>query len=161
MTSSTRISGARHFTNRAQRSQSVAAQPSVPPQGKTAPRSPRQGPGNDARETPANPTTTKEPPKPPRTERIQLVIDSIKNYDLIKPIPVLIESLGDTVFVAEAPDLNLSITGNSIGTALLLLKDHIINIYEGYRGKKALDPERARQLTIFDDYIVKSRRHWF
>lgn len=38
-----------------------------------------------------------------KIERIELAIDSIQGYDLIKSIPVLIESLGDKVFVAEAP----------------------------------------------------------
>ena len=38
-----------------------------------------------------------------------MAIDSLQGYDLVKPIPVLIEFLGDKVFVAEAPDLNLSI----------------------------------------------------
>jgi hypothetical protein len=118
-------------------------------------------PGIGAPETPPNPAATEEPPKPARTERIQLAIDSLQNYEILKPIPVLVESLGDTVFVAEAPDLNVSITGNSVGSAFLLLKDHIINIYEGYRSKKGLDSERARQLLIFDEYIGKTRRHWF
>jgi hypothetical protein len=73
---------------------------------------------------------------------------------------VLVESLGDKVFVAEAPDLNVSTTGNSVGAAFLLLKDHIVNIYEGYRDKKAGDPERARQLSVFEKYIGKTRRNW-
>ena len=126
-----------------------------------APRSPPQMPGISAPETPPNPAATEEPPKPARAERIQLAIDSLQNYEILKPIPVLVESLGDSVFVAEAPDLNVSITGNSVGSAFLLLKDHIINIYEGYRSKKGLDSERARQLLIFDEYIGKTRRHWF
>jgi hypothetical protein len=122
--------------------------------------SPRQ-PGSGAPEPTENAVLAEELPKPSRTARIQLAIDSLQNYELVKPIPVLIESLGDKVFVAEAPDLNVSITGNSVGAAFLLLKDHIVTIYEGYRGKKAADPERARQLTIFDKYIGKTRRSWF
>jgi hypothetical protein len=43
------------------------------------------------------------------------------------PIPVLIECLGDKVFVAEAPDLNISTTGNSVGAAFLLLKEQILS----------------------------------
>ncbi len=90
-----------------------------------------------------------------------MAIDSIQGYDLIKPIPVLIESLGDKVFVAEAPDLNLSTTGNSIGAAFLLLKEQIITTYEGDRSKKGPDPQRTQQLAALEQYIGKPRRHWF
>ena len=136
MISSSRVSWSRRLSNRARRAQWVAAQSFVPPEANMAPRSPPQMPGIGAPETPPNPATTEEPPKPAKAKRIQLAIDSLQNYEILKPIPVLVESLGDTVFVAEAPDLNVSITGNSVGSAFLLLKDHIINIYEGYRSKK-------------------------
>jgi len=96
-----------------------------------------------------------------KIERIELAIDSIQGYDLIKPIPVLIESLGDKVFVAEAPDLNLSTTGNSVGAAFLLLKEHIITTYEGDRSKKGSDAQRTQQLAALEQYIGKPRRHWF
>jgi predicted RNase H-like HicB family nuclease len=96
-----------------------------------------------------------------KVERIELAIDSIQGYDLIKPIPVLIESLGDKVFVAEAPDLNLSTTGNSVGAAFLALKEQIITTYEGDRSKKGPDPQRTQQLAALEQYIGKPRRHWF
>jgi len=105
--------------------------------------------------------STKPAPKAAKIERTELAIDSLQDYDVIKPIPVLIESLGDKVFVAEAPDLNLSTTGNSVGAAFLLLKEQIITTYEGYRSKKGLDGERARQLAALDQHIGKPRRHWF
>src|SRR5271169_925687 len=103
----------------------------------------------------------KPAPKATKLERIKLAIDSIQGYDLIKPIPVLIESLGDKVFVAEAPDLNLSTTGNSVGAAFLLLKEHIITTYEGDRSKKGSDAQRTQQLAALEQYIGKPRRHWF
>lgn len=118
-------------------------------------------PGIDAREALATAAPPQTAPKPSRTERIELAIDSLQNYELIAPIPVLVESLGDKVFVAEAPDLNVSTTANSVGAAFLLLKEQIITTYEGYRSKKGLDSERTRQLTVFDKYIGKPRRHWF
>ena len=90
-----------------------------------------------------------------------MAIDSIQGYELVKPIPVLIESLGDKVFVAEAPDLNVSTTGNSVGTAFLLLKEQIIRAYEGDRNKKGPDPQRTQQLAALEQYIGKPRRHWF
>jgi len=101
------------------------------------------------------------PPKRPPTEKIELDIDSLPNYEVLKPIPVLIEPLGDKVFVAEAPDLNLSTSGNSVGAAFLMLKEHIAATYEGYHNKKAIDPQRARQLTLMDKYIGKAKRNWF
>lgn len=96
-----------------------------------------------------------------KVERIEFAIDSMQGYDLIKPIPVLIESLGDKVFVAEAPDLNLSTTGNSVGAAFLLLKEQIITTYEGDRSKKGPDPQRTQQLAALEQFIGKPRRHWF
>jgi hypothetical protein len=104
---------------------------------------------------------SKPAPKATKIERIELAIDSVQGYDLIKPIPVLIESLGDKVFVAEAPDLNLSTTGNSVGAAFLLLKEQIITTYEGDRSKKGPDPQRTQQLAALEQYIGKPRRHWF
>ena len=106
-------------------------------------------------------TPTQTAPKPARLGKIELAIDSLSNYDLLKPITVLIEPLGDTVFVAEAPDLNLSTTGSSVGAAFLLLKEQVITTYEGYRSRKGTDADRARQLAAFEQYIGKARRHWF
>jgi hypothetical protein len=125
------------------------------------------GPAQEARSPATNlvataGSATPEPsPKPSRAEKIELAIDSLPDYEVLKPIPVLVESLGDKVFVAEAPDLNLSTSGNSVGAAFLTLKEHIAATYEGYRSRKGVDPERARQLALMDKYIVKTKRHWF
>jgi predicted RNase H-like HicB family nuclease len=160
--SSNRIAASRLTSNRGQRSQWLEAQSSVSvvepvPAASTPPQ--QTGSGNP--DFVATAASAEALPKPSRAERIELAIDSLQNYELIKPIPVLIESLGDKVFVAEAPDLNVSTTGNSVGAAFLLLKEHIITTYEGYRSKKGLDSERTRQLGIFDKYIGKAKRHWF
>ena len=101
------------------------------------------------------------PKKAPGPEKIELVIDTLSNYELVKPIPVSIESLGDRIVVAEVPGLDISITGTSVGGALLQLKEHITTLYEGNRLKKTLDPERARQLKMLETYIGKARRNWF
>jgi hypothetical protein len=100
------------------------------------------------------------PKPPPRTDKVELTIDSLQNYELLKPIRVVVESLGDKVFVAEAPELNVSTSGTSVGGALILLKDHVTTIYEGYTSKKNLDSERARQFKIFETYIGRPRRNW-
>jgi hypothetical protein len=96
----------------------------------------------------------------PRNEREQLVIDSLQNYDLLKSIPVVIETLGDKIFTAGAPDLNISISDNSFGGALLLLKERITTIYEEYRMKRTLDLEQERCFNILQTYIGKTRRNW-
>ena len=106
------------------------------------------------------PVTDQPKPPPTRQERVELAIDSLQNYELLKPIKVVVESLGDRVFVAEAPDLNVSTTGNSIGDALILLKDQISNMYEDQTRKKNLDGERSRQFKVFETYIGRPRRNW-
>jgi hypothetical protein len=69
-----------------------------------------------------SPPAVDHPKPPPRADKVELTIDSLPNYESLKPIRVVVESLGDKVFVAEAPDLNVSTSGNSIGGALILLK---------------------------------------
>jgi len=101
-----------------------------------------------------------QPKPPPRQDKIELTIDSLQNYELLKPIRVVVESLGGKVFVAEAPDLNVSTSGTSVGRALILLNDHISTIYEGYTSKKNLDSERTRQFKTFETYIGRPRRNW-
>jgi hypothetical protein len=159
--SSNRIASSRLTSNRGQRSQWIEAQSSVSVEAVLAASTPPPQTGTGTPDFVAKAASADALPKPSRAERIELAIDSLQNYELIKPIPVLIESLGDKVFVAEAPDLNVSTTGNSVGVAFLLLKEHIITTYENYRGKKGLDSERTRQLGIFDKYIGKGKRHWF
>jgi hypothetical protein len=122
-----------------------------------------QRPDAGAQETTGlvEPAAIADDPKPlPRTDKVELTIDSLQNYELLKPIGVVVESLGDRVFVAEAPELNVSTSGTSVGGALILLKDHITTIYEGYTSKKNLDSERARQFKIFETYIGRPRRNW-
>jgi hypothetical protein len=160
MTRSDRIASWQGLSSRVGCSGRIRAQPSVSAEAIIAPDILLQEPRIGVTNVPPN-TAAEAPSKPSRTERIQLAIDSLQSYELIKPIPVLIESIGDKVFVAEAPDLNVSITGNSVGASFLLLKDHIVTLYEGYRGKKGTDAERARQLNIFENYIGKTRRGWF
>jgi predicted RNase H-like HicB family nuclease len=159
--SSNRIASSWLTSDRGQRSQWLEAQSSVSVEPVLAASAPPRQTGSAAPDFVATPASAEALRKPSRAERIELAIDSLQNYELIKPIPVLIESLGDKVFVAEAPDLNVSTTGNSVGAAFLLLKEHIITTYEGYRSKKGLDSERTRQLGIFDKYIGKAKRHWF
>jgi hypothetical protein len=100
-------------------------------------------------------------PKPPSAiSRLELTIDSLHNYELIRPIPVVVESLGERNFVAEMPDLNISTTASNPSDILITLKDRITQAYDALRIKKNLDIEQARQLRFLETYIGKSRRSW-
>jgi len=168
LTSTNRTSFSRIVTNRARSSLRVSFRPPRPVEGVAV--SPDLSPTLEAEEVtpPGPPNVLPEadipapaPKKSARAEKIELAIDKLPNHELIKPIPVLIESLGDKVFIAEVPGLDISITGNSMGGVLLQLKEHIANIYEAQRTSNNLKPEAARQLKVLETYIGKTRRNWF
>jgi hypothetical protein len=98
-------------------------------------------------------------PPAPKDGRVQLTIDSLRNYELLRPIPVVVESVAGTFFTAQAQELNLSISETSLEDALVILQDQITTIYEEYRMKKTLNPEQARRLEILQMYIGKTRRN--
>ena len=101
------------------------------------------------------------PPKPPSAiSRVELTIDSLRNYELIRPIPVVVESLGERNYVAEMPDLNISTSASNQSDILITLKDRIAQVYDGLRIKKNLDSEQTRQLKLLETYIGKARRSW-
>jgi hypothetical protein len=83
---------------------------------------------------------------------IDLIIDKLPRHALVKPIPVTISPLGDRVFIASTPDLDITVTGNSLSDALLLLKQQLESTYENLRGK-APGREEERQLKRLRDYI--------
>ena len=83
-------------------------------------------------EPPAAAPDDGSPPAPAKDRRstassgqgdsIDLIIDKLPRHALVKPIPVTISPLGDRVFIASTPDLDITVTGNSLSDALLLLK---------------------------------------
>jgi hypothetical protein len=93
---------------------------------------------------------------PRQSDGIDLIIDKLPRHGLIKPIPVTIAPLGDRVFVASTPDLDITVTGNSLSDALLLLKQQIETTYESLRDK-ASTKEQERQLGRLRAYIQDSR----
>ncbi len=100
-------------------------------------------------------------PKPTsETARVELTIDSLRNYELVKPIPVFVESLGDRHYVAEVPDLNITTSASSLSEILIVLKDSVTQTYDRLRIRRNLDPEQARQLKTLETYIGKSKRSW-
>jgi hypothetical protein len=97
---------------------------------------------------------------PSAISRVELTIDSLRNYELIRPIPVIVESLGERNYVAEMPDLNITTTASNPSDILITLKDRIAQVYDGLRITKYLDAEQSRQLKVLETYIAKSRRGW-
>ena len=85
-------------------------------------------------------------------DSIDLIIDKLPRHALVKPIPVTISPLGDRVFIASTADLDITVTGNSLSDALLLLKQQLESTYESLRGK-ASGREEERQLRRLREYI--------
>lgn len=124
---------------------------------------PRSDPAADASASPI-PAVEKpaeaEPAPRPATE-VRLEIDGLQYYDLIKPIPVVIRTLGERAFEAEVAELNLSTTSSSLPSAFLGIKEQIVSLLERHRGKKSLNPERQLQLAALEKYISGPRRNWY
>ena len=120
--------------------------PSERPRGKSEPPA---GAGNVGGEA----APTQDVPASPRQgDSIDLIIDKLPRHNLVKPIPVTIAPLGDRVFVASTPDLDITVTGNSLSDALLLLKQQLESTYESLR-KNASTKEQERQLQRLRGYI--------
>jgi len=166
VTSTNRTTPSQMLTNRARPSLWVRFERPSPVGDVAVTREPRQTPAIAEPEPSGSRDSAPEAPAPvlrksAGAERIELVIDKLPNHELIKPIPVLVESLGDKVFIAEVPGLDISTTANSMGGVLLELKERIANIYEAHRGSTNLGAEKARQLNVLESYIGKTRRNWF
>jgi hypothetical protein len=110
-----------------------------------------------------------EPEEKPASSshRIELIIDSLPHHELIEPIPVTIDALGDEMFTASMRDLEIAATGNSIGEALLFLKEQIESTFEDLNRRLShLGVDQKTTLQMLHTYIpaqhapaTKSR--WF
>ena len=85
--------------------------------------------------------------------RIELIIDSLTRHELIEPIPVTVESLGDTVFTATVHSLNLTGTGNTLGDALIIVKDQLEILYEKLSKTTNLDDDEKKYLKYLQSHI--------
>jgi hypothetical protein len=104
---------------------------------------------------PEAPPPQAEPKFSPSGHAIELIIDSLPHYELTEPIPVTIDPLGDAVFTAAVRNLDITATGNSIGEALLLLKDQIEFTYEELNRRLAqLSYEQRTMLQMLHTYIA-------
>jgi len=134
------------------------AEQAGPPPAEEATTSGEQGgksePPPTASDNGSEPAQTKDrqAPTPGQGDSIDLIIDKLPRHALVKPIPVTISPLGDRVFIASTPDLDITVTGNSLSDALLLLKQQLESTYENLRGK-ASGREEERQFKRLRDYI--------
>jgi hypothetical protein len=159
-----RTGSSRRLRTRARGSQWARVQPAMSVEGMIAedeatfepPKKPSADPATasglaDAAAVPDHPKRSSA------TARYELNIDSLRNYELIKPIPVFVEALGDRHYVAEVPDLNISTSASNLSHILVILKDDVTQTYNELRLKKNLDGEEARQLKTLETYIGKAR----
>lgn len=115
-----------------------------------------------------------QPPEPPRAEsgkrapnsnRIELIIDSLPSHPLSEPIPVVIDPLGDAMFTASMRDLEIAATGNSIGEALLFLKEQIDSTFNDLsRRASHLTHDQKTTLQMLHTYIAPqapTKSRWF
>jgi hypothetical protein len=138
-----------------------AAAPAPPPPSEAKPpsepsREPSEPPAGRASAAGEAAQASDRRPAPRQTDGIDLIIDKLPRHGLVKPIPVTIAPLGDRVFVASTPDLDITVTGNSLSDALLLLKQQLEATYESLRDK-ASTKEQERQLSRLRAYIQDSR----
>ena len=130
-----------------------------PPPEKTPPSQQPHDPSDPSAEPAAAAKAAQDsdsPAAPGQVDGIDLIIDKLPRHGLVKPIPVTIAPLGDRVFVASTPDLDITVTGNSLSDALLLLKQQLETTYESLRSK-ASTKEQERQLSRMRAYIQESR----
>jgi hypothetical protein len=133
--------------------------PARPPPPEKTLRQPPRDPAEPSAEPAADAKAQQDqdsPAAPGQAGGIDLIIDKLPRHGLVKPIPVTIAPLGDRVFVASTPDLDITVTGNSLSDALLLLKQQLETTYESLR-TKASTKDQERQLNRMRAYIQESR----
>jgi hypothetical protein len=133
--------------------------PARPPRPEKTPSQPPPDPSEPSAQPAADSTAPEvhdSPAAPAQGGGIDLIIDKLPRHGLVKPIPVTIAPLGDRVFVASTPDLDITVTGNSLSDALLLLKQQLETTYESLRNKTSTK-EQERQLSQMRAYIQDSR----
>ena len=95
-------------------------------------------------------------PDPVETQQIELIIDSLPRHELIEPIPVTVASLGDQVFTASVHALDVVGTGNTLGDALIIVKEQIEILYEKLSRATDLDKDEKKYLAYLQSHIKSS-----
>jgi hypothetical protein len=129
----------------------------VPPPRLLSPKEPVEptpGPAVPSDAASEAPRAEDRPAAPKQGDSIDLIIDKLPHHRLVKPVPVSISPLGDRVFIASAPDLEITVTGNSLSDALLLLKQNLETSYDSLRkGGSTNNKEQDRQLQRLRVYL--------
>jgi hypothetical protein len=100
------------------------------------------------------PETLEREPRPAvEAHHIELIIDSLPRRELIESIPVTVDSLGDQVFTATVSPLNVTGTGNTLGDALIIVKEQIEVLYERLSKATALDNDEKTHLAYLQSHI--------
>jgi hypothetical protein len=102
------------------------------------------------------PAEPEEEAKPAHPHRLEMTIDSLPHHELTEPIPIHIDPLGDTVFTATVSNLDISATGNSIGEALVLLKEQIEFVYGDLNRRSNRSNDQKTALQMLHTYIAAS-----
>lgn len=131
-------------------------QEAVPPPEPQAAKSGNPRPEQHGPTAAAEDATDPETAKPSHPHRLEMTIDSLPHHDLTEPIPIHIDPLGDTVFTATMANLDIMATGNSIGEALLLLKEQIEFVYSDLNRRTKRSPDQTVTLQMLHTYIAPS-----
>jgi hypothetical protein len=97
-----------------------------------------------------------EPQPAGETHRIELIIDSLPRHQLIESIPVTVDSLGDQVFTATVHALNLTGTGNTLGDALIIVKDQLEILYEKLTKTSNRDDDEKKYWKYLQSHIKET-----
>jgi hypothetical protein len=92
--------------------------------------------------------------------RIELSIESLPNYLLIEPIPVVIDPVGDAAYTAWVRNLDTNATGQSVVEALLMLKERIAFVYEDLNSRAHVTGEQRATLQMLHTYIEPKKPAW-
>jgi hypothetical protein len=109
---------------------------------------------SDGAEHEAGKPTELEAVKPAHPNRLEMTIDSLPHHDLTEPIPIAIDPLGDKVFTASVLYLDIAATGNSIGEALVLLKEQIEFVYGDLNRRSNRSSEQKTMLQMLQTYVA-------
>lgn len=93
-----------------------------------------------------------------KSDVLRLPLEQVGRRRLVKPFDVVVECVDDDEFTASVPELNIAMAGESAGEALLILKEHIADVYEILASCSALGPEPARQLSVLESRFGEEGR---
>jgi hypothetical protein len=110
-------------------------------------------------EPPAIPEAEPEQQLAAEAHRIELTIDSLPELELIEAIPVTVVSLGDKLFTATVMAIGLSGTGDTIGDALVTVKEQILVQYKQLTRMTIRDEDEEEHFQYLNSHIKGSVDH--